>query len=194
MGPSSRRSVAVVVAVIAISSCSSARQSDTSVAPQPVDSVGTNPSNGTQATFGVPAVVGDLNITASDPVIESDDIGPWLTLTVRAENQTEADVQAPQLELHCSGNPAGGAWLETSTFKQDEPVSSRSFNEGKLSLLMPGDGRLGEPRPSCATPATVIANSLSFDNAGASPPVRVRVEWAVPEELIRLLNAAPQPT
>jgi hypothetical protein len=186
------RGVAVVAAVAAVSSCSSSSESDASTAP-PDDTVRTNAANGTPATFGIPVAVGDLKVTASDPVIETDESGPWLTVTVSAENRSPSDVQSPQFELRCAGSSSGGTWLETSTFKQGESVPAGSSTAGDISLLMPGDDRLGEPRPSCATPATVVATLLAFDNAGASAPVQKRVGWAVPDTLIDELNAAPQP-
>ncbi len=194
MRSSSRRMVAVVVLAVAIASCSSTSNSDASIAPQPVDTVRTNAANGAPATFGVPAAVGDLKITVSDPVIETDESGPWLTLTVRAENRSQGGERTPQFELRCSGSASGGSWLETSTFKQGEPVPPGSFNAGTISLLMPGDERLGAPRQSCASPATVVATLLTFDNTGAGPPVQKRVGWAVPDELVDQLNAAPPPT
>jgi hypothetical protein len=194
MGHSWRRGVVVVVAVMAISSCSSTSGSDTSDATQPVTSVRTNPANGTPATFGVAAAVGDLTLTASDPVIGTDESGPWLTLNVRAENRTQLDVQSPQFEFRCSGSTAGGTWLATSTFVPGQPVLAGSSSEGTLSLVLPGDERLGQPRPSCATPATVVATLLAFDNVGAGPPVQKRVGWAVPDSLVDQLNAAPQPS
>ncbi len=177
--------------MIAISSCSSAGDTETSIAPQPADSVRPNPANGTPATFGEPADVGDMKVTASDPVVETDEAGPWLTVTVRAENRSAGDVQTPQFELRCSGSSAGGSWMTTSTFIPGAPVPSGSFDEGTISLLMPGDERLGEPRPSCAAPATVVATLLTFDNAGAGAPVQKRVGWVVPDELVDQLNAPP---
>lgn len=194
MGTSSRRSVAVVVLVVAISSCSSTGESDASTAPPSVDSVRTNPANGASPTFGVAAALGDLKVTISDPVVEADESGPWLTVTVRAENRSPGSVQPPQVALRCSGSSALGAWLTTSTFKQEEPVPAGSFIEGTISLLLPGDERLGEPRPACATPATVIATHLTFDTNGAGPPVEKRIAWAVPDELVGELNAAASRT
>jgi hypothetical protein len=193
MGRSSRRSVAVVVLLTAFSSCSSTSEPDTSVAPQPVDSARTDTADGAAATFGTPLAIGDLRITASDPVVEADDDGPWLTMAVRAENRTQGDLQSPLFELRCSGSSAGGAWLTISTFKQQEPVPAGSSTEGTVSLLLPGDERLGEPRPSCTTPATVIASLVYFDTEGSGQPVQVRVGWGVPDELIAELNASPPP-
>lgn len=185
----SRSSAAVVVLVMATSSCSSSSGSDASVATQTVGSVRPTTAAGSPGAFGDPAALGDLKVTVSNPVIDSDADGPFLTLTVRAENTTPADVQSPQFQLRCSGNPTGGAWLTTSTFKQEDPVPSLSFNEGILSLLLPGDDRLGGPRPSCTPPATVVATHLVFDNVGAGPPKEKRVAWAVPDELVAQLNA-----
>lgn len=194
MGTLSRCRVAVAVAAMAMSSCSSDGKSDTSVAPETVGSVRPTTAAGSPGTFGDPAALGDLKVTVSNPVIGSDADGPFLTLTVRAENTTAADVRSPRFQLRCSGNPAGGAWLTTSTFKQDDAVPSLSFNEGILSLLLPGDDRLGEPRPSCTPPATVVATLLAFDNTGAGAPKEKRVGWAVPDDFVAQLNAAPQPT
>ena len=172
-----------------MSSCSSSGKSDTSVAPETVGSTRPTTAAGSAGVFGDPAALGDLKVTVSNPVIESDADGPFLTLTVRAENTTPADVQSPQFQLRCSGNPAGGAWLTTSTFKQEDPVLSLSFNEGTLSLLVPGDDRLGGPRPACTAPATVVATHIVFDNTGAGPPKEKRIAWAVPDALIAQLNA-----
>ncbi len=194
MGTLSRCRVAVAVAAMAMSSCSSDGKSDTSVAPETVGSTRPTTAAGSPGTFGDPAALGDLKVTISNPRIESDADGPFLTLTVRAENTTAADVQSPQFQLRCSGNPTGGTWLTTSTFKQEAPVLSLSFNEGTLSLLLPGDDRLGEPRPSCTPPATVVATLLAFDNTGAGAPKEKRVGWAVPDDFVAQLNAAPQPT
>lgn len=193
MSVASRCSVAIVVVLMAISSCSSTGDADTSIASQPVDSVRTNTAAGTSEAFGVPLAFGDIKVTASNPVVETDESGPSLTMTVRAENRTQVDVQAPLFELRCAGSTRGGSWLTTSTFQQQEPVPPLSFNEGTLSLLVPGDERLGQPRPSCTTPATVVATLLVFDNAGAGAPVEKRVSWAVPDVLVDQLNAAPQP-
>lgn len=191
MGPSSRRGVAVVALVVALSSCSSTAESTPSTVPPPAESVQLGATDGPVATFGAPASVGDLQVTASNPVVGSDDTGPWLTLTVRAENQSPADTAAPQFQLRCSGSTAGGAWLPTSTFKQDQSVPAGAASEGTLSLLLPGDEHLGVARPLCATPATVVATHLTFDNNGAGAPVEKRVTWAVPDDLVAQLNTAP---
>lgn len=190
MGRSSRRSVAVVVLAVALTSCSSDGKAAPSTALQRVGSVPANPAEGTTA-FGEPVVLGDLIVTASDPVVESDASGPWLTMTVRADNSSLSDIQAPAFELRCAGSEAGGAWLTTSTFKQQDTVPYSSFKEGTVSLLLPGDEHSGGTRPPCATPATVVATTIAFDTAGSGQPKTKRVEWAVPDSLIDALNAAP---
>ena len=194
MGPVSRRSVALVVTVLAMSSCSSTSQSDTPTVPPPAGTVRPIVAGGTPATFGVAAAVGGLQLTASDPVIGSDGDGPWLTVTVHADNRSRGDVRTPQFELRCSGSSAGGSWLEASTFKPGDPVPAGSLLDGSVSLVMPGDDRLGQPRPSCAAPAVVVASLLVFDDTGAGAPVQKRLVWSVPDELVDQLNAAPQPS
>jgi len=189
MGSLARCGTLGVAVLVLLPACSSEDGAASSTEPTTGDSVRSAPATGPLATFGAPTTVGDLEITASNPVVESDAGGPWLTLTVRAENRSQADSQAPQFQLRCSGSAAGGAWLPTSTFKQDESVPAGSFHEGTLSLLLPGDERLGTPRRSCATPATVVATHLAFDNNGAGAPVEKRVTWAVPDELVAQLNA-----
>ena len=83
--------------------------------------------------------------------------------------------------------------METSSFVPGVPVLAGSTAEGTISLLMPGDERLDQPRPSCEAPATVVASLLTFDDAGAGAPVQKRVGWTVPDDLVAQLNATPQP-
>jgi hypothetical protein len=194
MGPIARHNFALVVSVLAISACSSTSKSETPTVPPPTDTVRPNIAGGTPAEFGVPAAVGELKVTASVPAIGSDADGPWLTLTMHVDNSSPGVVQAPQFELRCSGSSAGGTWLEASTLKPGDPLPARSVMDGTVSLVTPGDDRLGQPRPSCAAPATVVASLLVFDNTGAGPPAQKRLAWAVPDELVDQLNAAPQPS
>ncbi|MEO7371840.1 MAG: hypothetical protein ABIZ69_13300, partial [Ilumatobacteraceae bacterium] len=126
MGRSRNRCIAGVVAAIAVSSCSSSGESDQPTTPPPVHTVQPNAGNVTQATFGFATAVGDLTVTATAPVLGSDDGGPWLTMTVRAENRSPNEIQSPQFELHCKGNPAGGASIPSATFDVNKPVPSLS--------------------------------------------------------------------
>ncbi|HEY7627902.1 MAG TPA: hypothetical protein VH761_12570 [Ilumatobacteraceae bacterium] len=189
MGRSSRRSVVLALLAVVLASCSSDGKSAPSTVPPPAASAVAEPAEGTTA-FGEPAVLGELTITARDPLIESDESGPWLTITVRADNSSVSDVPSPTFELRCAGSAAGGAWLTSSTFDQQDPVPYSSFKEGTVSLLLPGDEHPGGPRQPCATPATVVATILAFDAAGAGQPKPQRVEWVVPDALVDELNAA----
>ena len=93
-----------------------------------------------------------------------------------------------------SASGSDTSWLEASTFKPGDPVHSGSLKDGSASLVMPGDDRLGQPRPSCATLAVVLASLVVFDDTGAGAPVQKRLVWTVPDELVAQLNAAPQPS
>ncbi len=105
MSRSSRCSIAVVVALVALSACSSSGESDESIAPSTGDRstrCGRIQPTELAATFGQAEPIGDLQVTTSDPTIGTDDGGPWLTVTVRAENHSAGDVQTPQFELRCA--------------------------------------------------------------------------------------------
>lgn len=128
---------------------------------------------------------------SSDPVIESYGDGPWLTVTVLADNGSQGVIQAPQFELRCSGSSAARTWPATSTFKPGDPIPSGSSKDGTVRLVIPREDRLGGPRPLCAAPATVVASLLVFDDSGASAPVQKRLVWPVPDKLVGQLNAAP---
>jgi hypothetical protein len=194
MGPTSRRRVALVLSVLAISACSSTDKTDTSTVPPPADTAGPHIVGGTPATFGVAAAIGGLDVTASDPAIGSDADGPWVTLTVHADNRSQGIVRAPQFEVRCAGSSRGGSWLQVSTFEPGTEVPAGSLKDGSVSLAVPGDDRLGQPRPSCPTPAVVVASLLVFDNTGAGAPVQKKLVWEIPDALVAQLNAAPQPS
>ena len=117
MGFWSRRCVAVVVLSMATLSCSSTKDSGASTELQPVDTVRTNAANGTPATFGVPATIGGLKITASDPVVGTDGSGPWLTLNVARREpvtgrRTNPSVRTPLLRQFVGWKLAGDVDLQ----------------------------------------------------------------------------------
>jgi hypothetical protein len=180
-----------IVAAGVLVACSNS--SDSSDAPQPTESIGANESAADErATFGQPAGMGELQVTASDPIADGDADGPFLTVTVRAENSTTQEQQAPLFELHCSGNPAAGAWLNGSAYVQQGLVPAGSLSEGTVSLLVPGDDHQGAPRPACATPATVVARILRVDDNGQQADLEV--VWDVPDDVVANLNDTPQPS
>ena len=181
---------AIVAAVVLVACSNSDDSSDVS---QPTESIGANEAAADErATFGQAAGMGELQVTASNPVADSDPDGPFLTMTVHAENSTNQEQQAPLFELHCAGSPAAGAWLNGTTYVQQGPVAAGSFAEGTVSLLVPGDDHQGGPRPACATPATVVARVPRVDDNGQQGDLEV--VWDVPDDVVATLNAAPQPS
>jgi hypothetical protein len=184
--------IAVVVATAPMVSCSSSSNTSTPIELQSADSIRANEAvDGTPATFGTAAILNEISITVTDPAATSDDGGPWLTLNVRAENPTDGELPSPFFEIHCAGNPDGGGFLGDGTFS-GEPLPAKSFDEGTVELLLPGDGRFGEPRPTCTTPATLIALPSNGGVTLQGQQVE-RIAWPIPDAIIAELNATPQP-
>jgi hypothetical protein len=71
-----------------------------------------------------------------------------------------------------------------STLSDSEPLPARSYKEGTLNLLLPGDSRTGTPVPKCATPATLRAQATNYAG-GTAPSVKI----PVPDAVIAQLNA-----
>jgi hypothetical protein len=62
-------------------------------------------------------------------------------------------------------------------------VPDSTFDEGTLNLLLPGDGRFGEERPVCATPASLVVASVEGGIRADQPAV-----FSIPDSLIDELN------
>lgn len=145
-----------------------------------------NNKNNYQADFGEKIDLGSgLTITISDPKIGGDDLGPWLDVSARAENSGEEDESNPTLSIICEGSPEEGGWQADSTFSLADSLPSGSFNEGRVNLLAPSDGRYGEPAPDCKTPALIRITKLSITINGNPKAIDI----PLPDELIQQLNA-----
>lgn len=187
------RTTLLAIVVLATSCSSTSSGSTTTPGLRSADSIRANEAvGGTPATFGTIATLAGVAITASDPVANSDESGPWLTVTVHAENPTDGDLPSPFFAVHCAGVPDGGGFLASSTFSSDG-LPAKSFDDGHVDLLLPGDGRFGEPRPTCSTPAVLVAvpsnGGVTFDGQPSDS-----LAWPIPDAVIDELNAAPQPT
>lgn len=119
-----------------------------------------------------------LRGTVSGFDVGGDDGGPWLATTVRVENATEASAGFPSFELACAGSVEQAGLQAGSVSSGGKPVPGGSFVAGDLLLLIPGDGRFGEPVPECAGPAFVRAGT----GQGS--------QWEVPADVLAELNAA----
>jgi hypothetical protein len=149
-----------------------------------------------QAEAAVDATLGELvefangqTMTVADMRLGGDDGGPWLEVDARIENPSEDDQRTPVYAIICAGSPDPGEYQADSTLYQLEELPSGSFREGTIHLLLPGDGRFGEPTPECAGPAVVRATVEVLNDEGlveANPTVDVPIDDA----LLAELNAA----
>jgi hypothetical protein len=137
---------------------------------------------GEQGAFGEPVDVGDVSITLSDPVVGGDQGGPWLQVVVRVENRSDKAVGFVDAHIYCAGNDEGGGWLAGSTFDLLAGIPPETFDDGDLLLLLPGDGRYGEPRPDCSTPAHIVVTP-TFDFISDGSAV-----WKIPDSLVKSMN------
>jgi len=115
-------------------------------------------------------------IVVSDMQVGGDDFGPWLEVTVRAENHGE-DTYNPNLAIVCDGAAEEGGWQADSTYDLNGELPKDSFNEGVVYLLLPEDPRTQEPVPECEGPAFVrVATS---DGGGSD----VTIDQALIDEM-----------
>lgn len=110
--------------------------------------------------------------------VGGDDGGPWLVAETRVEGLDEGG-SVPNMGIVCAGGTELGGWQADSTLQLATDVPAGSFDEGSVHLLLPGDGRYGEPIPECAGPAFVEIDTID------GPAV---VE--VPATVLAELNAA----
>ena len=87
------------------------------------------------------------------------------------------------MAILCDGSAGEGGWQAGSTLALYDSLPSGSFLEGVVHLLLPYDGRYGEPRVECADPA-VVKISTWVASAGDRDAV---VE--IPADLVAALNA-----
>ncbi|MDF1705331.1 MAG: hypothetical protein P1U38_11200 [Aeromicrobium sp.] len=124
----------------------------------------------------------DMEIVSLSP--GGDESGAWLEAEIRAENSTDDDLSLPNVDLFCDGDLEGGGWQADSTFDMYADLPPKTFEEGVLNLVIPGQPRTGEPETECATPAYIEVSPT----VSVGQPTVVRIP--VPDDVI----AQVQPT
>lgn len=137
------------------------------------------------ANLGDTAEFGNgLSITFDAPFVGGDDLGPWIEIATRFDNRnTDIDAQYPNVGIVCVGSTDEGGYQAGSTRLFGDPVPAGSFLEGKLHLLLPGDGRYGEPVPPCTTPAVIRVSLLTYSDDDTAV-----VDFALPNAVIDEIN------
>lgn len=139
----------------------------------------------TELAFGEGGDVGGLTVTVEGVSMGGDDGGPWLVADVTVENRTDADVQGLAMAIVCAGSDEEGGWQAGSTLDLNAVFPAQTADSGTVHLLVPGDGRFGEPRPVCEPPAAIVAQPWT---APAEP-----VAWPIGPAVVDEFNAAPPP-
>ncbi len=140
--------------------------------------------SGERHAMGDTVEFGGASITLSAPVVGGDDFGPWLEVTFRAENAGDEPVAPFEVSMLCTGNTEEGGTQMGGTYPWNAELPAQSFDEGTVHILLPGDGRFGEPRQECISPAVV-----KVDQVGAFIGEQPRELWAIDDALIAEMNA-----
>ena len=106
-----------------------------------VDEIRTAELDAGAIAIGEVGELGDTKVTVSNPVVGGDELGPWLTVDVRAENPSDDVGVWFNFHITCAGSDDEGGWQVGSTFDQNTPLPAGSFDEGTMVLLLPGDAR-----------------------------------------------------
>lgn len=129
-----------------------------------------------------------LTVTVQAMRAGGDDLGPWLEVDVRAENRGEEELTNPELAIVCDGGAETGGWQADSTFDLGDELPAGSFHEGTVHLLLPEDGRYGEPVPECGSPAYVRISPYATVVVDGQEPPAADVE--IPVDILEQLNSA----
>lgn len=175
-------------AVLVVAACGGDDDSSNGGALRPADEVlGERAADdAADALLGDSVELEDVTVTVTDLVVGGDDFGPWLEVTVRAENRGE-DTSNPYLAIVCNGSVEEGGWQADSTYDLNGELPGGSFNEGVVNLLLPEDPRTQDPVPECATPAVVrVTMNGGFVMDGDEGST---VDYPVGDDVVAEMNA-----
>ncbi|WP_156391625.1 MULTISPECIES: DUF6461 domain-containing protein [unclassified Nocardioides] len=194
----------LAVVALGISGCGDADSSAGASEDTPDDAVSAygvliSEDESARTNLGEYADLGDgLRVRLDITDVGGDELGPWLTVTMRTDNQGADPQPVPRAELHCEqSDDPGMPWTDDdadSSGPEDRVLAGDSF-ERNAKLLLPGDSHMGGPIPECEGEAYLAAATYGDDwnNALAS------AEWSVPAAIVDELNEArldaqPSPT
>ena len=141
-------------------------------------------ANAQTAELGEPfELAAGLTIAVTAMEVRGDDAGPWLAVTARVENRTTDELSVPAMAILCDGSAEEGGWQADSTLALYDSLPSGSFLEGVVHLLLPHDGRYGEPRAECAEPAVVKISTWVASTGDRDAVVEI------PADLVAAFNA-----
>lgn len=141
---------------------------------------------GEPVQMGAETTDGHVTAVASNPRVGGDESGPWLEVDLRIENPTDEAVQFFNTGMLCSGNDEVSGTVRGGTLEGAAGIPAQSVDEGSEFVLLPGDGRYGDPISPCTTPAVLRIEVIGED--GFVPDIALT--WTIPDEIVAELNAA----
>lgn len=142
-------------------------------------------ANAQDADLGEPfELAPGLSVLVTAMEVGGDSGGPWLALSARVENRTTDELSVPAMAILCDGSSEEGSWQADSTLALWDSLPSGSFLEGTVHLLLPNDGRYGEPRVECADPAVVRISTWTMSGGDQDAVLQI------PADVLEALNAA----
>jgi hypothetical protein len=125
-----------------------------------------------------------LRVTVTSFEAGGDELGAWLITEARVENTGGEEVSVPEFGIVCEGSAERGGYQADSAMFFGDPLPAQTFEEGPLNLLLPGDGRFGEPVPPCTAPAYVEVSTV-----GMTEETDVVARFAIPDDVVTALQA-----
>lgn len=139
------------------------------------------------AELGEYADLGDgLRVRLDATGVDNDTQGPWMDVTVRAENDGQTPRPEPLVTLYCEQSDDGGGqrWSEEDGPGVAGTIDPGDTYEADLDLLLPGDTQMGDVIPECEGSAYLEAATYGDDPNNALSSA----QWEVPEAFIDELN------
>lgn len=125
-----------------------------------------------------------LRIRADVVGVDSDELGPWLTVAVRVENTSSKPRTLPYLELSCDQQEGGSGVLVEGAPPAPTRVPASDAVEYEQRLTLSGDGRTGDSIPACRGEVTIDLTLQEASSASSMPA------WTVPDDVVDELNAS----
>lgn len=139
------------------------------------------------AKLGQQIDLGDkVRVTVTAPTVTSDD-SALLTVTLRVENNSSSEGFTPRAGIVCDGSAEPGGYQADSTLMMQSRMPARSYLDGTYVLILPGDGRGGQPVPECKGPASIVVWSGSTLVANDDELHRTQIPLS--DDLVAQLNA-----
>lgn len=130
-----------------------------------------------------------LQLRVGSAEVGGDAHGPWLKVSLHAENSGAKARTLPTLGLTCDGSGGRGTILPDDEAAPSTVAAHQSVDLS-VRLLLPGDQRVGDYRVLPPIPACVGSASIDLEEYLGDGAVSMGPGWALPGDVLDQLNAA----